>query len=150
MGSTRIGWGHLGIGMAALAAGVACGGAVNNTGGPGTSAVSTGRPICSTEQPACPTPPPSYTNDIARIISRSCLQCHGTGGVGAAVGGDATADPNSQDAHNWSRHENLYRARVDVMQQVFLCNMPPSIAPPLPPADRALLLDWLVCGAPNN
>jgi len=86
--------------------------------------------------PSCPSPMPSYKNDVAPIITNHCLKCHSPGGEEAQI--DLTNYPN------------VFFQRQAVLTQSYSCNMPPDPEPRLDSQERALLLGWLVCHAPNN
>ena len=92
---------------------------------------------CPNDLPAtCPTPPPSYRNQVAAIISAHCLKCHAPGGQEASK--DLTT------------YQNVFTQRQPVLTQVFSCRMPLEGEARPTAEERALLLGWLVCGAPNN
>lgn len=95
-------------------------------------------PNCPADEPAtCPTTGvPSYTNDIAPLVSQYCEVpgCHVAGGSG--VGNLSPYSALKADANN---AEN----------QIYQCLMPKM--PPYPTLeDRVTLLTWFVCGAPDN
>ncbi len=93
---------------------------------------------CSLTVPAtCQSPVPSYGADIQPIIHASCGPCHLPGGVSAAK-------------HDFSTYLGVASQRGTIQGQVSGCLMPFPGAPPLPHTDGEKLLDWLVCGAPNN
>jgi uncharacterized membrane protein len=92
---------------------------------------------CPNDQPAsCPATVPSYAADIAPAVDGVCGQCHAAGGVSANKPLDTYA--------------NLFQRRGSVLGQLVGCLMPPKAATQLTPQERADLLAWLVCGAPNN
>jgi hypothetical protein len=94
---------------------------------------------CPSDLPsACPTPEPSWGADggVAAIVADKCVQCHRPGGVVAEK-------PFTDYAH-------VYSYRGVILSQIYSCYMPPPDASTLDPAERKLLLGWLVCGAPNN
>jgi hypothetical protein len=49
-----------------------------------------------------------------------------------------------------STYANVYANRGSVLTQVYGCLMPPATSRQLTADQRASLLGWLVCGAPNN
>ena len=140
----------------------------------------TAKLTCNTSvQPACPSTPPSYSGAVKTIIATYCLECHDPNGVGAATTGYGAGKPptNNPNSHfqnpnaagngnigfndnptnwdptqgrDWTVFANITREHVDMMQQVFLCNMPPASATAMEEADRVTLMNWLECGAPNN
>lgn len=92
---------------------------------------------CPSDLPAaCPTPVPSYQADIAPLIAVRCGPCH-------AAGGQAVDRPLMSYAA-------VYGSRSLVLNQVYGCVMPPAGAAGLQASERAALLGWLVCHAPNN
>ena len=91
---------------------------------------------CPNDLPAsCPPGAPSYKTDIVPLIQLRCFPCH-------APGGQAGRPLNSYGA--------LFAQRGSVLDQVDNCIMPPPTAPALAATERAVLLVWLVCNAPNN
>ncbi len=110
--------------LAALAVGC------NGAGDPTT-------PTCPNDLPsACPGAP-SYANEIAPLIEARCFPCHASGGE---------AGPN------WllTDHANVFAKQNQVLKEVYACVMPPSGAKNLEASERAALLAWLVCEAPDN
>jgi len=96
-----------------------------------------GMDACPNDLPAsCPADAPSYTNDVAPIISERCLVCHGPGG-------QASNKPLDS-------YDNVYARRSAVLNQLYACNMPPAGNPAPTEDERLTILNWLVCGAPNN
>jgi hypothetical protein len=92
--------------------------------------------------PALPTTcphAPSYAKDIAPLVGRACVPCHSPGGV--AFDRDLTT------------YRNLLRLETTDVVQVNACLMPPADAGPdaaMTLSDRRELLQWFVCGTPNN
>lgn len=78
---------------------------------------------------------PSYGDDVAPIIDERCNGCHYPG--------------NAQTAAVWSDYDAVYARRITLQSRIYSCVMPPESAPALEPAERAVLLEWLVCGAPE-
>ena len=94
-----------------------------------------GATSCPNDLPAtCVTPIPSYKDEIAAIVQTRCVSCHGATGVEAKRSLDTYA--------------KLYALRTSVLNQVYACRMP--LDGSLTDAERARLLEWLVCHAPNN
>ncbi len=96
-------------------------------------------PACTTALPSsddCATAAPSYTNDIAPLVGGRCLGCH------------FARNPNSSVV--LETQSEIYDQRQLVETQLYRCAMPPSTGTPLTSDERAELLKWLVCGAPNN
>ena len=95
-----------------------------------------GSPDCPNDLPqSCPMPMPSYANDVAPIISAHCLKCH------------SGAGPGKGDFRTYTGVFNSYPA---MLTQFYSCRMPPEGEPRPSSQERALLLGWLVCNAPNN
>jgi hypothetical protein len=88
--------------------------------------------------PACPSPAPSWKAQVQAIVDTYCAPCHFNGGAGTGNG------------YVYSTSEGLRHGLTTALTDVHRCVMPPSPAPPLPPADWHTLLEWLACGAPNN
>jgi cytochrome c peroxidase len=94
-------------------------------------------PHCTDITPAsCPMTVPSYASDVAPILKANCTVCH-------QAGGEAKELPLDDYA-------SLQMLATQVLDQVAGCAMPPATLTQLSDADRATLLAWLVCGAPNN
>jgi hypothetical protein len=96
---------------------------------------------CPKAQPSsCPSgAAPSYTRDIAPIMKRSCLDCHVQGGTSADR-------PLDTQAH-------LKKLSSTMFLQINSCLMPPADAgadAALSFDDRKEILQWLVCGSPDN
>ena len=96
-------------------------------------------PSCAATLPAgtdCNTAAPSYATEIAPLVAARCLDCHFAGNHNSSVVLETQSELNGQ--------------RGLVETQVYRCQMPPSDGGAMSDSDRALLLKWLVCGAPNN
>ena len=91
---------------------------------------------CPQDLPMCPATPPSYAMTVDSIIQKTCFPCHAPGGV---------ADAN----RDMSTYANVYKIRGLILDQIYACKMPPPV-PGLSSVERLELLEWLVCGAPNN
>jgi mono/diheme cytochrome c family protein len=105
----------------------------------GAAGCSDPAPACAIPQmPACPDPQPSYATDVSPIFQTYCVRCHGPGGV-----------EFNKPLTTWAEANSRYGS---VLQQVFYaCAMPPAGEPQLTdPTQRAALLGWLMCMAPNN
>jgi hypothetical protein len=94
---------------------------------------------CSVSIPkSCPSAP-SYANDIAPLVKRTCDSCHSVNG--------------SASDRDLTTYKNLTKLETTSLVQVADCLMPPSDAGAdamLSPGDRTELLQWFVCGSPNN
>ncbi len=105
--------------------------------GSSTSSGSTSGSTCLDDLPgACPSTPPSYAKDVAPAIQASCTPCHAPGG--------------RESSRLLTDYASAFANRGPSLNQIHACRMPPRDAPPLSDANRKILLDWLVCGAPNN
>lgn len=94
--------------------------------------------MCPHDLPAsCPTPPPSYARDIQPILATRCLGCHGDGGV-------------AQSIHDYTTYAGVLANRSAILDQVYVCAMPPPNAGAPTTGERQKLLAWLVCGAPDD
>jgi hypothetical protein len=106
----------------------------------GIAACGTSPPACPTDDPtSCPASgAPSYANDIVPIIQTYCntSACHGPGGLSSSF-----------PLATYSQIEGRIST---VHEQVVDCLMPRAPGSDLTPADRVTLIDWIVCGSPNN
>jgi hypothetical protein len=95
--------------------------------------------VCPTNDvpKTCPSPAPSWSADVQPILAARCWSCHADGGVAV------------QDMDLGS-YASVYGGRTTVLSQVYGCRMPPSGEPQLTPAERATVLGWFACGAPND
>jgi hypothetical protein len=50
----------------------------------------------------------------------------------------------------FTSYQAVFNSRGLILDQVYHCVMPPAGNPAPDAQERALLLRWLVCGAPNN
>ena len=116
------------LGATALGIGAAC------TTSSGSGGSDTG---CPQDLPATCTSAPSYDAAIAPLIQRRCLGCHGPGGI-------------EYPQRDLSTYPQLFSRRGTALGQVYGCVMPPLDAGQLTSDERAALLEWFVCNAPNN
>ena len=117
--------------MIALSCGDPQGTTSSGTGG------ADGGPSCPNDLPAsCPAAVPSYAADIAPLLQLRCSPCHFPGGQ--------TSDKLL------ATYAEVHALRGQVLNQVHACKMPPATETQLDAAERKLLFDWLVCGAPDN
>ena len=97
-------------------------------------------PSCTAlDASACTTPTPSYANDVAPLLDRACNStCH-------APGVGPWPLTNYQDVSDWS---------ITIEADILKCSMPPADAGAgngsLSDSERATIVDWIACGAPNN
>jgi hypothetical protein len=78
----------------------------------------------------------SYRLEIAPILEQRCLGCHFPG--------------NTQSGNVLEDYADVFRQRQTVLSRIYSCVMPPAEAPPLTSSERQALLEWFVCGAPDN
>ncbi len=163
--------------LAALATGVllACSGNGNGDGGTINQAnpcfdVPPNPPPSDTPS-ACPSPEPSYQADVLPILESSCLLCHtpmlsdggvfdggcfadgGAGDAGYCVTiGPTYPNPQYSSPYNFSTYQLQNQNKGIIFTQLQKCLMPnqDAGAVPLDEAQRETLMDWLVCGAPDN
>ncbi len=99
-----------------------------------------GAPACAAiDASACSQPVPSYATDVAPVLDRACNStCH-------APGVGPWPLNNYTDVFDWA---SIIAGDLEA------CTMPPLDAGagngPLTDHERALILDWIACGAPNN
>jgi hypothetical protein len=104
------------------------------------SDTSTQPPNCAfIDASSCENPIPSYSKDVAPVLDRACNStCHAT-----SVG--PWPLDNYADVFDWGSI---------IGSDVEQCAMPPPDAGAgngnLTDQERATILNWLVCGAPNN
>jgi hypothetical protein len=95
--------------------------------------------MCATPPSSCQTPVPSYAHDIAPVLDRTCNNtCHAPG-----VGPWPLTD-----------YANVADWGSIIAGDLEQCVMPPPDAGAgngnLTAQERAAILNWLGCGAPNN
>lgn len=73
---------------------------------------------------------------MAAIVEQRCATCHFPG--------------NLQSSDVFVDHDDLFATRQTVLTRIYSCVMPPEGAPALTPEERRVLLQWFVCGAPDN
>jgi hypothetical protein len=92
--------------------------------------------VCPNDLPAsCPSSVPSYAKTIAPALMAKCVFCH---------------EPGGPSVHSLQTYADVYALRGSVLDQVYASKMPQAGSPPLTSDERAALLAWLVCEAPNN
>jgi hypothetical protein len=106
---------------------------------PGTVLNLEGPMTCPPAAPnSCPQTP-SYAKEISPLVERACLSCHSPGGVAAD--------------RDLTTYASFVRLETTDFVQVSDCLMPPPDAGPdaaLTLQDRTELLQWFVCGSPDN
>jgi hypothetical protein len=127
----------LGIGLGCACSGHISGG-VTNPDDPDDSAEDAAA-ACTASLPASCPAAPSFATTIAPIMQRTCATCHVAGGV--AADRDLTS------------YAHIAELETTELIQLYSCQMPPPDAGPsatLAPAEREQLLQWFVCGFPDN
>ncbi len=117
-----------------------CGGAGGSTGGVaagGSGNSGSGSPQSCTPAATCPASPPSYRTDVAPVFQRRCSACHGPGGT-------------EYRKHPLTSYAAVQGQRVAILDQVGFCLMPPPDYGALTSDERAAVMGWLACGAPDN
>jgi hypothetical protein len=84
----------------------------------------------------CPDVAPSYLDEIQPLVDAHCGGCHYAG--------------NRNSKQVLETYDDLHDSLSVVEKAVYRCEMPPAGEPRLAEAERRALLQWLVCGAPNN
>ncbi|MEO8875711.1 MAG: hypothetical protein ABI461_09000 [Polyangiaceae bacterium] len=87
----------------------------------------------------CPSMSPSYKTEIAPLVDRTCNTCHAAG--------------KQASDRDLTTYKNLTKLETTSLVQVEQCLMPPSDAgadASLAPEERTELLQWFLCGSPNN
>ena len=117
--------------VAILCGAVAC--------GPGIGQAMDAAGGCPDDLPkSCPGPVPSYSADVAPLITKKCVPCHMPGG--------------------WRRLGSFRPIKTiqspgllpDIENKIYTCMMPPADQPQPTSAERQAILAWIVCGAPDN
>ncbi len=115
---------------------LACGDPTGPSGTTSTSGAGGGS-SCPNDLPAsCPSTVPSYAADVAPLIEAHCAPCHFPG--------------STVSSKHLSTYAEVHALRGPVLNQIHACTMPPEGEPALDAATRAVILGWLVCGAPDN
>lgn len=98
------------------------------------------------EPSACPSPQPSYKTDVLPVLQTKCLLCHSPA--------DPDGGPNSRysSPYDFSTYALQLENKGTLLTDILICKMPnlDAGATPLDEAERLTLMDWLVCGAPDN
>lgn len=85
---------------------------------------------------ACATRSPSYAEQTAAIIEQRCTICHFAG--------------NTQSTQVFTSYADIFARKRGMLTQIYSCRMPPAASVQLTSDERSALLQWLVCGAPDN
>ena len=134
------------LAAAALIAGCAGAGVDDSSGlepgagpgaGDGIDAGASG--ACTAVLPSgCPIAP-SYRATIEPLVQRTCAGCHAPGGVAAD--------------RDLTTYASFARLETTDLIQLYSCQMPPADAGAdamLSPSEREAMLQWLLCGFPDN
>jgi uncharacterized membrane protein len=73
---------------------------------------------------------------VAPVLEQRCVGCHFPG--------------NTQSGNVLRDYADVFRQRQTVLSRIYSCVMPPAEAPALTSNERQALLEWFVCGAPDN
>jgi cytochrome c5 len=85
---------------------------------------------------ACATAAPSYAEQTAAMIDQRCTVCHFFG--------------NTQSTQIFETYDDVFDQKRGMLTQIYSCRMPPEGAVQLSSEERKALLQWFVCGAPDN
>ncbi|HZU84654.1 MAG TPA: hypothetical protein VE987_17110 [Polyangiaceae bacterium] len=120
------------LGCALVGAACACTGGARSGG---SASLGLAGCLAADASAQCAQPAPSYAHDIAPLLDRDCN--------GACHGADGGAWPLTE-------YEYVSDWASVIEEEVQQCAMPPADAGALSSADRALLVDWIACGASND
>ena len=91
-------------------------------------------PACRLVAPTrCDVAIPDYALEVQPVLMKRCFTCHANGGVAA-------------EDHDFSRIEGVRAARLQVVDEVSTCAMPPRSR--LSESEAEILLRWASCVAP--
>jgi hypothetical protein len=127
--------GEAGVSGGGGSPGAAGSGGLAGEGGAGGLAGEGGAVACAPLPAGCPGTAPSFAEEVAPRLHASCWPCHNAGGV--------------QSKRLLTDYAHVMPQRGAILSQLASCLMPPSGSPPLSEADRTVILDWLLCGAPG-
>jgi hypothetical protein len=100
-------------------------------------------PVATTE--AC-AKTPSYQRDVAPVLNTYCNNCHN-----AEVDGGPWPLGGYENVHHWKELMVIDLMSCRIAGIVKGHPMPPADAgTPLPATERDVMVQWLLCGAPNN
>jgi len=105
------------------------------TSGPACSSPPAANECSLQNRTSCPDPSLSYDAGIGATLSSNCSPCHAEGGVEASV--------------RLTDYGNVSTRLTSIAGQLASCSMPPAGSPQLTTAERQMLFDWIVCGAPR-
>jgi hypothetical protein len=99
-------------------------------------------PHCALVAPSsCQMPVPSWSRDIQPIVNQTCAPCHFPGGQAL-----------KQVPYDYSTYAGIHRAPATTIEnQLRSCLMPQDGGnAPLTTAEGDAILNWIVCGEPDN
>lgn len=122
------------LAFAVLAAGSGC-------SSPGDGQAPDAGPRCMLSAPdACQMPVPSWSKDIQPIVNQACSPCHFPGGQALL-----------KVPYDYTTYAGFRRAGTTVESQLLSCAMPQEGGDaPLTTAEGDTILNWIVCGEPDN
>ncbi len=86
-------------------------------------------------------PVPSWSKDIQPIVNQTCAPCHFPGGQALLM----------KPSLNYSTYAGFHLAGTTLESQLLTCAMPEAGGnAPLTTAEGDMILNWIVCGEPNN
>ncbi len=92
---------------------------------------------CPNDLPSTCVVAPSWSLKVSPIFNRACVSCHG------GDGGEA--------AHPMVTWADVAARKTSVLSQIYACKMPTADAGvTFTSEERSVVLQWLVCGAPEN
>lgn len=94
-----------------------------------------GATTCPALLRSCPKIVPSYSSVVLPILQANCVVCH---------------SPRGGYGYDESTYAQIHAQQSSILDKVNDCSMPPESYPPLSSTERQALLDWLVCGSPDN
>ena len=100
------------------------------------SAVPDAGAACVRSSATCDGTPASYAATVAPLLDRESVSCHFANSPLART--------------SLATYTDVQRVSGTVIGQLSACLMPPAGQPGLTSEERATLLTWLACGAPDN
>jgi hypothetical protein len=94
---------------------------------------------CGATLPSGCTVVPSFSATIEPLVERTCATCHSPGGVAAD--------------RDLTTYKNIAELETTELVQLYSCQMPTADAGPdamLSLAEREEMLQWFICGFPDN
>jgi hypothetical protein len=136
------------LSVLALAAAVACGSPNGSSSDAGSDHINATCPPKPTLTCTDPKSPPSYKNEVAAVVMERCSPCHFPGGI-------------SEKIEDLSTMAGVANAGTAIINQLVPCdmppingntlyNIPPGTVPGLSAEQENTIIQWIVCGEPNN